>query len=110
MRAEEIIKAIKDNNLEKGFFHGEEFEAYDESYSDDFDTLNEFLESLNIPTEFTKVDSREDTSEFWSIIHFTVEDIYIKISGRFDSYMDYNHYYNKVTQVFPKQITKTIYE
>ena len=36
---------------------------------------------------------------------------YQKIIGEYDSYGDNNHWYNKqIEQVFPKQITKTIYE
>jgi hypothetical protein len=94
---EEIIKVIRDEGLQRAFFELETVEAY--------------LESVGLPTEFKQVDGRCDTSEFWSVIHFPVQDVYVKITGTYDSYGQYEHYYNdKVTQVFPKQVTKTVYD
>ena len=111
--AEEIIKIIQDKGLQQAFFEpdyfDEQLEYLDEE--EEFETKELFLESVGLPTEFKQVDGRCDTSEFWSVIHFPVEDVYIKITGRYDSYGQYEHYYNsKVTQVFPKQVTQTVYD
>lgn len=92
---EEIIKVIRDKGLQRVFFELETVEAY--------------LESVGLPTEFKQVDGRCDTSEFWSVIHFPVQDVYVKITGTYDSYGQYD-YNDKVTQVFPKQVTKTVYD
>jgi hypothetical protein len=113
--AEEIIKIIQDKGLQRQFFELDYFSDYLYDLSEDdettFDTVEEYLESVGLPTEFKKVDGRSDTSEFWSVIRFPVEDVYIKITGVYDSYGQREHYYNsKVTQVFPKQVTKIVYD
>jgi hypothetical protein len=111
--AEEIIKIIQDKGLQKAFFEPEYFddklEYLDEE--EEFETVEEYLTSVGLPTEFKQVDGRCDTSEFWSVIHFPVEDVYIKITGTYDSYGQYEHDYNqKVTQVFPRTIESIIYK
>ena len=111
--AEEIIKIIQDKGLQQAFFEPEYFddqlEYLDEE--EEFETVEEYLTSVGLPTEFKQVDGRCDTSEFWSVIHFPVEDVYIKITGRYDSYGQYEHDYNqKVTQVFPRTIESIIYK
>ena len=111
--AEEIIKIIQDKGLQQAFFEPEYFDDQLENLDEEgeFETVEAYLESVGLPTEFKQVDGRSDTSEFWSVIHFPVEDVYIKITGTYDSYGQYEHDYNqKVTQVFPKQVTKTVYD
>ena len=112
--AEEIIKIIQDKGLQQAFFEPEYFDDQLEYLLDEeeeFETVEAYLESVGLPTEFKKVDGRFDTSEFWSVIHFPVEDVYVKITGTYDSYGNYEHYYDsKVTQVFPKQVTQTVYD
>ena len=108
-RGEEIIKIIKDKNLEYAFFH-QDFDDLDIEWDQFGDNHIEYLKSLGLPTKYEEVDGRYDTAEFWSVIHFPEEGIYIKISGEYDSYGQYEHEYNEVTQVFPKQVTQTIYE
>jgi hypothetical protein len=108
--AEEIIKIIQDNYLQSQFFSKDNF-GYFLDELDEFETVEAYLESLNLPTEYKIVAGRSDTSEFWSVIHFPVEDVYIKITGTYDSYGQYEHDYDdKVTQVFPKQVTQTVYD
>ena len=109
--AEHIIKTIQDKDLQKAFFCSDNWEQYEDEL-DEFDGDEKlYLESIGLPTEYKEVAGRSDTSEFWSVVHFPVEDIYIKITGTYDSYGQYDHYYDdKVTQVFPKQVTKTIYK
>lgn len=112
--AEEIIKIIQDKELQQAFFDCFDDEDYILETVDEegeFETLDAYLESVGLPTEFKEVDGRCDTSEFWAVIHFPVEDVYIKITGRYDSYGQCEHeYHQKVTQVFPKQVTKTVYD
>ncbi len=108
--AEHIIKTIQDNDLQKPFFCADHWEEYEDRLEDFNDDEKLYLESLGMPTEYKEVDGRCDTSEFWTVVHFPVEDIYIKITGEYDSYGQYDHYYNeKVTQVFPKKVTTTVY-
>ena len=112
--AEEIIKIIEDKGLQKALFDcfdDEEYLLEELDEEGEFETANAYLESVGLPTEYKKVAGRCDTSEFWSVIYFPVADAYIKITGTYDSYGQYEHDYNrKVTQVFPKQITTTVYD
>jgi len=113
--AEEIIKVIEDKGLQEAFFEPEYFEDCLDDLSEDedvdYDSKESYLESVGLPTNFKQVAGRCDTSEFWSVIHFPEEDVYIKITGRYDSYGQYEHdYHQKVTQVFPKQVTTTVYD
>mgnify|MGYP003404087434 FL=1 len=112
--AEEIIKIIQDKGLQKALFDcfdDEEYLLEELDEEGEFETADAYLESVGLPKEYKKVAGRTDTSEFWSVIHFPVEDVYVKITGTYDSYGQYEHYYNsKVTQVFPKQVTTTVYD
>lgn len=112
MGVEEIIQKIKDNNLESFFFWcdldwwEDEFENRGFEKEEDF---NMFLNELGL-SNYEEKDRRADTSEFWSVVYFPDYNIYLKFTGWFDSYEMYNHSYNGITQVFPKEITKTIYK
>ena len=112
--AEEIIKIIQDKELQQAFFDCFDDEDYILETVDEegeFETLDAYLESVGLPTEFKEVDGRCDTSEFWAVIHFPVEDVYIKITGRYDFYGQCEHeYHQKVTQVFPRTIESIIYK
>lgn len=108
--AQELIEIIVQNDLMKPLF-GDDF--------DDFDIEDEEGEYIDDPREYVKnlglgeieyKDSREDTSEFWTVIYLKDHDIYLRIDGVYDSYGQYEHEYNNVTQVFPKEVTQTIYE
>ena len=121
-RAQEIIKIIKDNDLLQQFFNSDYWEYKDGDLEDfypegsdrgwkDLDkAVENYLESLGLPTEYSEVDGRCDTSEFWSVVHFPTEDIYLKIEGEYDSYGQGEHEYDSITQVFPKEVTTIIYE
>jgi hypothetical protein len=69
--AEEIIKIIQDKGLQQAFFEPEYFDEQLEylDEEEEFETVEEYLTSVGLPTEFKKVDGRCDTSEFWSVIH-----------------------------------------
>lgn len=121
--AEEIIKIIQDKGLQEAFFEPEYFDQLENLDEEgEFETIEAYLESVGLPKEYKKVAGRSDTSEFWSVIHFPVEDVYVKITGTYDSSnklfsefgfgienIGYCHYDSKVTQVFPKQVTTTVY-
>jgi hypothetical protein len=108
-RAEEIIKIIKEENLLREFFN-QDFDDLEIEWNEFNDDYKEYLKSLKLPTEFEEIDGRCDTSEFWSVIHFPEENIYIKISGWYDSYGESEHTYDEIKQVFPKEIKTIIYE
>lgn len=109
--AEHIIKTIEDKGLQQQFFCGDYWENLEEEL-DEFDgDEKKYLESIGLPTEYEEVDGRCDTSEFWKVLHFKEEDIYIKITGEYDSYGQYDHYYDKkVKQVFPRTVETIIYK
>lgn len=98
--ARELIEIIVQNDLLEPLFE------------DNFDNVKytrENIKELGLG-ELEYKDSREDTSEFWQVIYFKDHNVYLRIEGEYDSYMEYNHEYNTVTEVKPKEITKTIYE
>lgn len=104
MEALDLIKVIIDNNLVRGFFER------DFDYIDASQGMYEFLATLGIKN-FEIVDERIDSSEFWAIIYFKDEDIYLKITGEYDSYGNgYHQYYSYITEVRPKVVEKIIYE
>lgn len=111
--AQELIDIIKENNLQKDLFHTDtmdesEFEDEEGNYIDGV-THKENLKSIGIEN-FEYVAGREDTSEFWAVIHFKNENVYLKFTGWYDSYGQYDHdYHDEVTEVFPKEVTQTIY-
>jgi hypothetical protein len=112
LTAEQIIKIIQEHNLQSCLFDGDDnyqlkAEAEDNGFGKD---TAGFLQALGLPY-FQLIDFRCDTAEMWSVLHFPVEDVYLKITGTYDSYGQYEHDYDEqVTQVFPKQVTVTLYE
>lgn len=94
--AQELIEVITKNDLLEALF------------DDDLDCIGD-VEELGLG-ELEYKDSREDTSEFWQVIYFKDHDVYLRIEGEFDSYMEYEHSYNTVTEVKPKEIQTIIYE
>jgi len=114
MKAEEIIKIIEENKLHKILFalmDGFEYVENPET-GEDFESKEQGLEYLgkgglkNMET----VASECNSDIMFAVIHFKDENIFIKIDGEYDSYGEGDHYYEgSVTQVFPKEITKTVY-
>lgn len=124
MKAKEIIKIIRDNNLQKLLCNIddpyycidilEENDLIDEETYEKIENyeeyLNKFLSNLKL-TNFEDVESVCNSDDLYTIIHFKNDDIYIKITGTYDSYGNGEHDYDdSVTQVFPKQVTITKYE
>ena len=99
--AQELIEIIVQNDLQEFLFDSDNLEEVE-----DLEDVKH-IQSLG---QIEWKDSREDTSEFWSVIYLKDFDIYLRIEGEYDSYMEYNHDYDKVVQVFPKEIQTVIYE
>lgn len=108
--ARELIEIIVQNDLLKPLFDDDfdDFELEDEE-GEDIEDIENWLKELGLG-ELEYKDSREDTSEFWTVIYFKDHDVYLKIYGEYDSYGQGDHEFEGVKEVFPKEIQTTIYE
>ena len=105
-KVQSIIKIIQDNKLQKPLFNGD----YEEEQFEEIDDIDKYLNDLGLKN-FENIDHVCNSDELYLIIHFKDDDIYLKISGEYDSYGNGDHYFNdSVKQVFPKQVTITKYE
>lgn len=116
MKADEIIKILKKNDLlpfffecEKGYLSDIEYETLDDGKITSMEEETSFLTTLGLANYQSK-GGRSDTSEFWNVVYFPDYDVYLKISGEYDSYGQYDHSYDEVEEVRPKEVTETIYE
>lgn len=92
--SEELIQIIKENDLQCDLFN-----CYDVSKFVDF------------PKDYEQVDYVCNSDEMYCVIHFTEEDIYLKLTGEYDSYGQCDHDYdNGIKEVKPKQQLITVYE
>lgn len=114
MGVESLINKIKDSRSLLEFFFNADDRDYDLIYDEDGNEFNTIIESEQYIKEnfgeFELIDQRYDTSEFWSVVYFKDFDIYVRIDGEYDSYGQGEHEYDEIKQVFPKEITTTIYE
>ena len=95
--AAELIKYIIKNDLQSFLF--EEI-----SNTDDAD-VNEFLGKME------QKDYVVNSDEMYCVVYFIDHDIYLRLSGEFDSYGGGEHGYNgEIKEVNPKQKTITVYE
>jgi len=106
----EIVEKINELGLLEVFFNEDNYneKEIENEAGEMVENNQDYLETIFGKVEW--LDSREDTSEFWSIVHFVDHNIYVKIEGEFDSYMQYEHSYDSIKEVFPKQVTQTVYE
>lgn len=121
MTYEEIEKIIKDNYLQDAFFYSndmninygqfyEELENHDLFKGLENEEINKKLAELGLEN-FENVHYVCNTDEVQSVTHFKNDDIYISLTGWYDSYGGYDHdVYKDVKQVFPKKVENTIYE
>ncbi len=116
MDGKQIIETIQENDLMQFFFELEtEYLTPDYSYeTNDGDELETDEDVVNFLTvlglnKYENKGGRYDTSEFWNVVYFPDYDIYLKISGWYDSYGNSDHSYEDIIEVKPKEITKTIY-
>lgn len=106
--AEQLINLIKDNDLLEPLFHGDlKWAELDDEEGNPIENVEEYFKNLFGELEYK--DGRCDTSEFWQVIYFKDCDIYLEISGEYDSYGQGEHQYYGITEVRPKEITKTVY-
>ena len=105
---EKICDIIKSYNLYEYLFN--EDEDFIENIEDSGYEGKELLDFLGF-TNFKQVKHVRNSDEMYCVIHFEDVDIYILLTGEYDSYGQGEHsYHRKIKQVFPKQITITIYE
>lgn len=115
MDGKQLIEVIKEEDLLRHFFEcNESLIDYEHVTSKGVEIENEeqekeYLNSLGL-SNFEDKGGRSDTSEFWNIVYFPDYDVHLKISGWYDSYGGYEHDYTGITEVKPKEVTKTIYE
>lgn len=112
--SEELIKIINDNNLQRPLFNleyiSESFEDNDElCHLDTNEKCFEHLKELGLDN-MKEIDGVCNSDEMYVIIHFQNENIYLKLSGEYDSYGGGEHWYEgAIKEVFPKEVTQTIY-
>jgi len=118
MEVKKLIEIIEENYLLEFFFECERgllWEKEDEYDDEDKRGINSLEDEVKWLTNlglnnFEDKGGRADTSQFWSIVYFKDYDVYLKISGTYDSYGEYEHEYDTIKEVKPKQVTETIYE
>ena len=58
-----------------------------------------------------EVDCKQNTDEFWVVRYFKDQDIYIQLTGEYDSYGEGEHeYHREVKRVYPVEKIVTVYE
>lgn len=104
---EQIRDLIKEYELVECFFRYD----FDDITIGDLEG-NEALKSIGLMNYNIMEDTCScNTNDLELIVYFKDHDIYARMTGEYDSYGgNNNQYHNDVTQVFPKQIVKTIYE
>ena len=116
MGVEEIIKIIKEEDLLAFFFELESGYLVDyEHYTSEDEMIESqeqedaYLKRLGL-SNYVNKGGRYDTSEFWNVVYFPDYDVYVKISGWYDSYGQGEHEYSNIKEVKPQTVTQTIYE
>lgn len=110
LNGKDICKIIMDECLQKALCQDEEWAEYIEYDEEKFKSPEEYIESLNL-RNFEFVDGVCNSDELYQIVYFKDQNVYIKITGTYDSYGEYDHEYDdEVIEVFPKQKTITYYE
>lgn len=93
--AKELIKIIEYNNLQDSIFY----------YEDYTEEINKFL------GEFEIADNVCNSDELYIVIHLLEHDVYLRLTGEYDSYGGGDHYFHDgVKEVKPKTVQKIIYE
>lgn len=108
--ARELIEIITQKDLtEILFFDGDlkYADVEDEDGNTIEDTEAYFKELFG---EIEYKDGRCDTSEFWQVVYFKDHDIYLQISGEYDSYGQGEHSYDDIKEVKPKEVIVIKYE
>lgn len=102
MELKELIDYIILNKLQECIFKNGDI--YDEN--DDI-----LLEKYRALPEFETIEHICNTDEMYIIVLFKKLNVYLRLTGDYDSYGESNHYYNdKVSQVFPESKIITVYK
>lgn len=108
---EEISEIIREYDLYKYLFEGDDYYLEDLIIKGKEDEENVEKALKEIGFDYIQVDYVCNTDEMFVVLYFENSDIYVRLTGEYDSYGQYDHeYHRKITQVFPKEIKKTIYE
>jgi len=108
MKSQEIIDRVNKLGLLQFLFEGEAYDEIEDENDEIIDDVDQYVKD-NFG-EIELLDGRADTSEFWQIVHFKDHNVYLKISGEYDSYGQGDHEYTSVKEVFPKEVKVTVYE
>lgn len=106
MSSNELIKLITDNNLQEIFC---EFgmNYYTLIYFFEYERKVDFetFERLKLHRA-ESVDSAYNSDELYNVVYFKDYNIYLKFTGKYDSYGSGNHNYDgSIREVFPKEVT-----
>lgn len=108
---EEIREIIKEYDLYKYLFEEDDYYLEDLIIKGKEDEENVKKALKEIGFDYRQVDYVCNTDEMFVVLYFENSNIYVRLTGEYDSYGQYDHeYHRKITQVFPKEIKKTIYE
>jgi len=106
----EICKIIMDEHLQEALANEGDWVDYVQYDKEKFKSPEEYMESLNL-VNFEFVEGVCNSDELYQIVYFKDQNVYIKITGTYDSYDGYDHDYDdKVIEVFPKQKQIIVYE
>ncbi len=103
---EELKQFIKSHYLQKVFF--DDYFDY-EDYLDLNDELTE-QEFEDFKKDFEMVESVCNSDELYSVAYFKDLNVYICLTGTYDSYGAGDHEYDEdITQVYPKEVSVITY-
>lgn len=110
MNSTELIKKIKDNDLQKLLFHLDCADDYlEDTEFESEDELYKKFEELELG-EMEEMESVCNSDEMYCVINFKDHGIYLKLSGEYDSYGQYEHDYDcGIVEVKPETKTVTVY-
>jgi hypothetical protein len=99
---EELIEYITSNKLIYSIFNDGDNE------DDNEELYNKYNE---LALKYDVIDYTCNSDELYMILYFKEIDIYLKLTGEYDSYGEGQHYYNdEVKQVYPEQKTIIVYK
>ncbi len=111
MKSTELINKIKENNLQIIMFHiNNKGEYLEETEFETEEELTAKFEELDFG-EIKEVDSVCNSDEMYSVVHFVKHNVYLMLTGEYDSYGSDEHDYDcGIKEVNPKEKTITVYE
>lgn len=117
MTFEEIKEFIQTANCQGSLFSWDKYDlklairAYFEEEGEDAEFTEGQIKLVFDPDNNIKVAGKQNTDEFWVVRYFKDQDIYIQLTGEYDSYGECEHeYHNEVKRVYPVEKIVTFYE